>query len=96
LRILLSQSSSSYASFEDVSTSGTVVLRGQHDDSDSPQTPRSRLGPNSRNLNTSFEDSATNLAEVLLFFFVYALNFTSMLMVARQSVFYFAVCRVFF
>ncbi|XP_027910666.1 germinal center kinase 1-like isoform X2 [Vigna unguiculata] len=58
-----SRSSSSYASFEDVSTSGTVVLRNQHDDSDSPQTPRSRLGLNSRNSNASFEDSATNLAE---------------------------------
>jgi len=70
LKNLLSQSSSSYASFEDVSTSGTVVLRNQHDDSDSPQTPRSRLGLNSRNSNASFEDSATNLAEVLLFFFI--------------------------
>ncbi|BAT89584.1 hypothetical protein VIGAN_06057100 [Vigna angularis var. angularis] len=58
-----SRSSSSYASFEDVSTSGTVVLRNQHDDSDSPQTPRSRLGLNNRNSNASFEDSATNLAE---------------------------------
>ncbi|KAG5114184.1 hypothetical protein JHK82_037453 [Glycine max] len=35
-----SLSSSSYASFEDASSSGTVVLRGQHDESDSPQTPR--------------------------------------------------------
>ncbi|KAL5131679.1 Serine/threonine-protein kinase svkA [Glycine soja] len=59
-----SQSSSSYASFEDVSTSGTVVvLHSQHDDSDSPQTPRSRLGLNSRNSNASLEDSATNLVE---------------------------------
>ncbi|XP_061352697.1 uncharacterized protein LOC133297543 isoform X2 [Gastrolobium bilobum] len=58
-----SLSSSSYASFEDSSTSGTVVLRSQHDDSDSPQTPRSRLGLNSRNSNASLEDSATNLAE---------------------------------
>ncbi|XP_020239321.1 germinal center kinase 1 [Cajanus cajan] len=58
-----SRSSSSYASFEDVSTSGTVVLRNQYDDSDSPQTPRSRLGLNSRNSNASLEDSATNLAE---------------------------------
>ncbi|KAK8464263.1 hypothetical protein PHAVU_011G164700 [Phaseolus vulgaris] len=58
-----SRSSSSYASFEDVSTGGTVVLRSHHDDSDSPQTPRSRLGHNSRNSNASFEDSATNLAE---------------------------------
>ncbi|KAL5147212.1 Serine/threonine-protein kinase svkA [Glycine soja] len=58
-----SRSSSSYASFEDVSTSGTVVLRSQYNDSDSPQTPRSRLGLNSRNSNASLEDSATNLAE---------------------------------
>ncbi|RDX78230.1 hypothetical protein CR513_41516, partial [Mucuna pruriens] len=54
-------SSSHYASFEDASTSGTAVLRSQHDDSDSPQTPRSRLGLNRRNLNASLEDSATNL-----------------------------------
>ncbi|KAG4987089.1 hypothetical protein AAZX31_12G214600 [Glycine max] len=58
-----SQSSSSYASFEDASSSGTVVLRGQHDESDSPQTPRSRLGLNDRNSNASMEDSAANLAE---------------------------------
>ncbi|XP_027354779.1 germinal center kinase 1-like isoform X2 [Abrus precatorius] len=58
-----SQSSSGYFSFDDASTSGTVVLRSQHDDSDSPQTPRSRLGLNSRNLSASSEDSATNLAE---------------------------------
>ncbi|GAU44953.1 hypothetical protein TSUD_100250, partial [Trifolium subterraneum] len=58
-----SQSSSSYASFEDTSTSGTVVLRGQHDDSDSPRTPRSRLGIHDRNSNVSLEDSAANLAE---------------------------------
>ncbi|XP_040864317.1 germinal center kinase 1 isoform X2 [Glycine max] len=58
-----SLSSSSYASFEDASSSGTVVLRGQHDESDSPQTPRSRLGLNDRNSNASMEDSAANLAE---------------------------------
>ncbi|KAL2331403.1 hypothetical protein Fmac_018984 [Flemingia macrophylla] len=57
------QSSSSYASYEDASTSGTVVLRSQHDDSDSPQTPRSRLGIHDRNSNASVEDSAANLAE---------------------------------
>jgi len=66
---IVTQSSSSYASFEDVSTSGTVVvLHSQHDDSDSPQTPRSRLGLNSRNSNASLEDSATNLVEVLFIF----------------------------
>ncbi|KAK7244247.1 hypothetical protein RIF29_39066 [Crotalaria pallida] len=58
-----SQSSSSYASFEDTSTSGTIVFRGQHDDSDSPQTPSSRVGLPDRNSNTSLEDSAANLAE---------------------------------
>ncbi|MED6133950.1 hypothetical protein PIB30_032974 [Stylosanthes scabra] len=58
-----SQSSSSYASLEDASTSGTVVLRNQHDDSDSSQTPRSRMGLNDRNSVTSLEDSAANLAE---------------------------------
>lgn len=57
-----SQSSSSYASFEDTSTTGTVVLR-QLDDSDSPRTPRSRLGLHDRNSNSSLEDSAANLAE---------------------------------
>ncbi|XP_058779617.1 uncharacterized protein LOC131653481 isoform X3 [Vicia villosa] len=58
-----SQSSSSYASFEDTSTSGTVVVRSQHDDSDSPRTPRSRLGLHDRSSNASLEDSAANLAE---------------------------------
>ncbi|KAL1299544.1 hypothetical protein HN51_044097 [Arachis hypogaea] len=58
-----SQSSSSYASLEDASTSGTVVLRNQNDDSDSSQTPRSRKGLNDRNSITSLEDSAANLAE---------------------------------
>ncbi|XWS10997.1 hypothetical protein CRYUN_Cryun38cG0046000 [Craigia yunnanensis] len=58
-----SLSSSAYASFEDASTSGTVVFRGQHDDSDSPQTPRSRLGIQERTSSASVEDSAANLAE---------------------------------
>ncbi|OMO88933.1 hypothetical protein CCACVL1_08092 [Corchorus capsularis] len=58
-----SLSSSAYASFEDASTSGTVVLRGQHDDSDSPRTPRSRLGIQERTSSASVEDSAANLAE---------------------------------
>lgn len=61
------QSSGSYASFEDTSTSGTVVFRSQHDDSDSPQTPRTRLGLHDRNSNASLEDSAINLAEVHFF-----------------------------
>uniref|UniRef100_A0A5B6YQ28 non-specific serine/threonine protein kinase n=1 Tax=Davidia involucrata TaxID=16924 RepID=A0A5B6YQ28_DAVIN len=56
-------SSSTYASFEDASTSGTVVYRGQHDDSDSPRTPKSRLGIQERTSSASLEDSAINLAE---------------------------------
>ncbi|GLT72154.1 hypothetical protein SLA2020_441100 [Shorea laevis] len=56
-------SSSTYTSFEDSSTSGTVVFRGQHDDSDSPRTPKSRLGIQERTYTASLEDSATNLAE---------------------------------
>ncbi|XP_020235925.1 serine/threonine-protein kinase 4 [Cajanus cajan] len=58
-----SQSSSSHASFEDASTSGTVVLRSQQNDSDSPQTPRSRLGIHDKKSNALTEDSAANLAE---------------------------------
>ncbi|XP_038691658.1 serine/threonine-protein kinase 24 isoform X3 [Tripterygium wilfordii] len=57
------QSSSTFASLEEVSTSGTVVFRGQHEDSDSPQTPRSRLGIQERSSSASLEDSAANLAE---------------------------------
>ncbi|XP_011029512.1 PREDICTED: serine/threonine-protein kinase dst4-like isoform X2 [Populus euphratica] len=56
-------SSSSYASFEDASTSGTVVFYGQHDESDSPRTPKSRLGMQERTSRASLEDSALNLAE---------------------------------
>ena len=41
------------------------MLRGQHDDSDSPRTPKSRLGLLERTSNASLEDSATNLAEVI-------------------------------
>lgn len=58
-----SLSSSTYASFEDASPSGTVVFRSQHDDSDSPRTPKSRLGIQERSSSASLEDSATNLAE---------------------------------
>ncbi|KAL9383344.1 hypothetical protein Peur_023667 [Populus x canadensis] len=56
-------SSSSFASFEDASTSGTVVFYGQHDESDSPRTPKSRLGMQERTSRASLEDSALNLAE---------------------------------
>ncbi|KAB2095751.1 hypothetical protein ES319_A01G061100v1 [Gossypium barbadense] len=55
--------SSTYASTEDASTFGTVVVRGQHDESDSPRTPRSRLGIQERTSSASVEDSASNLAE---------------------------------
>lgn len=58
------QSSSSYASVEDVSISGTFVYRGQHDDPESTRTPRSRLGSQERTSSASLEDSASNLAEV--------------------------------
>ncbi|KAE9621625.1 putative protein kinase STE-STE20-YSK family [Lupinus albus] len=63
LRDQSSQSSSSYASFEDTSTSGTVVFRNHHDDSGSLETPSSRVGLHDRNSNTSLEVSAANLAE---------------------------------
>lgn len=58
------QSGGTYASFEDASTTGTVVFRGQQDESDSPQTPKSRLGVQERSSSASIEDSALNLAEV--------------------------------
>ncbi|XP_062011448.1 uncharacterized protein LOC133728045 [Rosa rugosa] len=58
-----SLTSSTYASYEDASSSGTVVFRGQLDDSDSPRTPRSRLGIQERTSSSSIEDSAMNLAE---------------------------------
>ncbi|KAK1367105.1 putative serine/threonine-protein kinase svkA-like [Heracleum sosnowskyi] len=56
-------SSSTFASMEDASTSGTFVYRGQHDDLDSPRTPKSRLGIQERTSSASLEDSASNLAE---------------------------------
>lgn len=58
------QFGSTYASFEDASTTGTVVFRGQQDESGSPQTPKSRLGVQERSSSASVEDSALNLAEV--------------------------------
>ncbi|CAN6694325.1 unnamed protein product [Malus baccata var. baccata] len=57
-----SLSSGTYASYEDASSSGTVVFRGQHD-SDSPGTPKSRLGIQEKILTAPNEDSAINLAE---------------------------------
>ncbi|KAL0320650.1 UNVERIFIED_CONTAM: hypothetical protein Sradi_5326500, partial [Sesamum radiatum] len=58
-----SMSSSMYASAEDASISGTVVFRGEHDDSDSPRTPKSRLGLQERTFTAYLEDSDANLAE---------------------------------
>ncbi|XP_022877464.1 germinal center kinase 1-like isoform X1 [Olea europaea var. sylvestris] len=57
------KSSSVFTSVEDASIGGTVVYRGQHDDSDSPRTPKSRLGIQERTSNASVEDSSINLAE---------------------------------
>ncbi|KAG8637160.1 germinal center kinase 1 isoform X2 [Manihot esculenta] len=57
-----SLSSSTVGSLEDASTSGTVVFRGQPDDSDSPWTP-SKMGIQERTSSASPEDSAVNLAE---------------------------------
>ncbi|XP_052179219.1 uncharacterized protein LOC127792656 isoform X2 [Diospyros lotus] len=54
-------SSSTFTSFEDASNSGTVVYRG-HDNSDSPRTPKSRLGIPERT-SSATEDSAMNLAQ---------------------------------
>ncbi|KAJ0744322.1 putative protein kinase STE-STE20-YSK family [Helianthus annuus] len=56
-------SSSTFSSLEDASISGTFVYRGQHDDSDSPRTPKSRLGIQEKTSTASHEDSALNLAE---------------------------------
>ncbi|XP_060191087.1 uncharacterized protein LOC132620429 isoform X2 [Lycium barbarum] len=58
-----SLSSSTLASFEDASSSGTVVYRGRHEDPDSPRTPKSRLGIQERSSSASLEDSTANLAE---------------------------------
>ena len=52
---------------EDASTTGTFVYRGQHDDLDSPRTPKSRLGIQERTSSASLEDSSINLAEVVFF-----------------------------
>lgn len=57
-------SSSRSTYFDDASTSGTIVLRGQHDESDTPpRTPKSRLGIQEKSSSASLEDSAINLAE---------------------------------
>ncbi|KAK9078239.1 hypothetical protein SSX86_002296 [Deinandra increscens subsp. villosa] len=56
-------SGSTFSSFDDSSISGTFVYRGQHDDSDSPRAPKSRLGIQEKTSTASHEDSALNLAE---------------------------------
>ncbi|KAG8364912.1 hypothetical protein BUALT_Bualt18G0047800 [Buddleja alternifolia] len=58
-----SLSSSPYASAEDASITGTFVYRGQSDDTDSPRTPKSRLGLQDRTFSAALEDSEVNLAE---------------------------------
>ncbi|KAL9236430.1 hypothetical protein vseg_011103 [Gypsophila vaccaria] len=55
-------SSSTYASFEDSSISGTLVVHGRRDGTESPQSPKSTLGLE-ETISSSYEDSATNLAE---------------------------------
>ncbi|XP_008789789.2 serine/threonine-protein kinase 24-like isoform X2 [Phoenix dactylifera] len=52
-----------YSSFEDMSTSDTVVLRDHHDESETPRTSKSRFGIQEKGSNVLHEDSATNLAE---------------------------------
>ncbi|CAA0815998.1 Protein kinase superfamily protein [Striga hermonthica] len=56
-------SSSTLASAEDTSISGTVVYRGQNEDSGSPRTAKSRLGLQDRTFSAVLEDSEANLAE---------------------------------
>ncbi|KAG1347401.1 putative serine/threonine-protein kinase 4 [Cocos nucifera] len=52
-----------YSSFEDMSASGTVVLRDHHDESETPRISKSRFGIQEKGSSVSCEDSATNLAE---------------------------------
>ncbi|KAL6554221.1 hypothetical protein OROMI_019894 [Orobanche minor] len=56
-------SSNTPASAEDTSISGTVVYRGQNEDSGSPRTAKSRLGLQERTFSAALEDSESNLAE---------------------------------
>ncbi|KAJ0010449.1 hypothetical protein Pint_33148 [Pistacia integerrima] len=60
-----------YSAFEDASTSGTVVYRGQHDEPDSTRTPKSRLGIQERISSVPLEDSSQNLGGVFLFLKVF-------------------------
>ncbi|XP_073108331.1 uncharacterized protein [Elaeis guineensis] len=52
-----------YSSFEDMSTSGTVVLHDHRDESETPRISKSRFGIQEKGSSVSCEDSATNLAE---------------------------------
>ncbi|GMH05625.1 hypothetical protein Nepgr_007465 [Nepenthes gracilis] len=54
-----SLSSNTYASCEDASTSGTIIFRGQRDDTDSPRSKLEIL----EKASTIVEDSAANIAE---------------------------------
>uniref|UniRef100_A0A1D1YUD4 Serine/threonine-protein kinase svkA n=2 Tax=Anthurium amnicola TaxID=1678845 RepID=A0A1D1YUD4_9ARAE len=54
---------SRYTSSEDMSASGTVVIRGQPDESHTPRASKSRLGTQEKTSTSSHEDSVTNLAE---------------------------------
>ncbi|CAA0808538.1 Protein kinase superfamily protein [Striga hermonthica] len=56
-------SSSTLASSEDTSISGTVVYRVPNEDSGSPRTAKSRLGLQERTFSAVLEDSEANLAE---------------------------------
>lgn len=53
---------SRFSSYEDMSSSGTVV-RSQSEDPETPRSSRSRLGIQEKASNASLEDSAINLAE---------------------------------
>ncbi|XP_020578422.1 serine/threonine-protein kinase 26-like [Phalaenopsis equestris] len=63
LNRLSSKPMSRHGSFEEVSSSGTVVLRSQHDEADTSQSSKSRLGIQEKTSAAPPEDSATNLAE---------------------------------
>lgn len=54
---------SRFPSSEDVSIGSTVVIRNQHDESDTARSSKSRLGNQEKASSASFEDSAANLAE---------------------------------
>lgn len=65
--LLVFQSSNTLASAEDTSITGTVVYRGQNEDSGSPRTAKSRLGLQERTFSAALEDSESNLAEVVFY-----------------------------